>query len=88
MTSDAGYGQRHAHKTGEALGEPWYSSAPHERSLPSLCPQQSVAPRESRTHIFSKSRVLQWPWRYSCGIASHNRWHVFLLRFPIAYATT
>src|SRR6266849_3605504 len=28
-----------------------------------------------------KKSVKQWPWRYSCGIASHNRWHV--LRAPI-----
>jgi hypothetical protein len=28
-----------------------------------------------------KQSVKQWPWRYACGIASHNRWHV--LRAPI-----
>src|SRR3989440_11691186 len=58
------------------------SSAPREPFLRSRGPTAvccSSGMTEAET--FKKSR-LQWPWRYSDGMASHNLWHVLPAPIP------
>jgi hypothetical protein len=65
---------------GRAVGAVYSSSAPHGRFLLFLFPQLYAAQKAITAADAAQQSVKYCPRREADGIASHQRWHVLLLR--------